>query len=121
LDIGEDLGLARLVERGQRLVHDEEAWSRQERAADRDTLLLAARQIRRPPVEEGGDAEQFDDLVDFAGPAAPLAIEGRREPPAVKQVLPHAQMRKEAALLKHIADAAAAGRHEDAALGIGQD
>ena len=52
LDIGKDLGLARLVERGERLVHEEEARARQQRAADRDPLLLAAGEAGRPPGEE---------------------------------------------------------------------
>ena len=44
LDVVEDLGLARHVERGQRLVHQQDARLREQRAADRDALLFAARQ-----------------------------------------------------------------------------
>ena len=52
------------VERRQRLVEQQGAWAAQQRAADRDALLLAARQLRRPAVEQGADAQQRDDLVE---------------------------------------------------------
>ena len=53
---------------------------RQQRAADRDALLLAARQIGRPAAEQLADAEQLDDMVDLAGPAPRSAARtsGRR-------------------------------------------
>ena len=43
-----------------------------------------------------------------------------REPASVKQVLPHGHVRKQAAFLKDIADAALLRRHEQAAFGVGQ-
>ena len=61
LDIGQDLGLARVVERGQRLVHQDQLRAGEQRAADRDALLLAARQQAGPAVEQMADAEQVDD------------------------------------------------------------
>ena len=68
LDVGEDFLLARLVERGKRLVHDEEPRPRQQRAADRDPLFLATRQAAGPPRQQRRDAEQLDDVLDLAGP-----------------------------------------------------
>ena len=48
-------------------------------AADRDALLLAARQIRRPAAEQPADAEQVDDVVDLAGaPRLSARTSGRR-------------------------------------------
>ena len=44
LDVVEDLGLARHVERRQRLVHEKDARLREQGAADRDALLFSSRQ-----------------------------------------------------------------------------
>ena len=66
LDVGQDLGLARLVERGERLVHQQEARAGEQRPADRDALLLAAGESARPAVEQRADAEQLDDVVEVA-------------------------------------------------------
>ena len=52
LDVGQDLGLALLVERGERLVHQQQARVGEQRAADRDALLLAARQRVGPALEQ---------------------------------------------------------------------
>src|SRR3712207_8783257 len=52
--------LAGGVEGGERLVHEEKARGGQERPADGDPLLLAARQCRGPAVEEMPDAEERD-------------------------------------------------------------
>ena len=41
-DIVQDLGLARHVERGQRLIHEQNARLREQRAADGDTLFFPA-------------------------------------------------------------------------------
>ena len=61
LDVVEDLGLARHVERGQRLVHQQNARLREQRAADRDALLFAARQRPRLAPQQRAEAEQVDD------------------------------------------------------------
>ena len=42
LDVGQDLGPPLLVERGERLVHQQQPRMGEQRAADRDALLLAA-------------------------------------------------------------------------------
>ena len=71
LDQRQDLELARHVERGERLVHQEQARPRQERAADGDALALAARQRAGPAVEQTADAEHRDDLVEADALGAP--------------------------------------------------
>ena len=43
-------------------------WMRQQGAADRDALLLAAREIGRAAGEQVANAEQLDDMLDLAGP-----------------------------------------------------
>ena len=58
-------------------------------------------------------AEQIRDLVELA-----VALGLRREPAAVEQVLPHGEMREQAPVLEHVADAPLVHRHEDAALGV---
>jgi hypothetical protein len=62
LDIRQGLVLPWVVERGKRLVHEEEARRGEKGAADRDALLLAAGKAVRPPVEERIDAEELRDL-----------------------------------------------------------
>ena len=115
LDIGQDLALARLVERGERLVHQEELRAGKQRTADRHTLLFAARQFRRPPVEEMADAEQVDHGVDIG-----VAFGGRREPAAIAQIAGDAQMREEPRVLEHHADPPLVHRHDDAGGGVDQ-
>ena len=61
LDVGQDLGAPRLVERGQRLVHQQELRMGEQGAADRDPLLLAARQRGGAPFQQMADAQQIDD------------------------------------------------------------
>ena len=110
LDVGQDLGLARLVEGRQRLVHQQQAGVGEQRPADGDALLLPAREPPRPPLQQTGDAQQIDHALEIVAP-----LGGRREPAAVQQVLSHGQMREQAAFLEHVADAALVSRHEDAA------
>ena len=91
LEIRQDLVLAGIVERGQRLVHQQQARLRQQRAADRDALLFAARQPPRPAGEQRFDPEQFNDLVE---PGLTWVGAARREPRSEQQVLAHRQMRE---------------------------
>jgi hypothetical protein len=42
LDVGHDLGLARVVERGKRLVHQHQSRAGDQRAADGNALLFPA-------------------------------------------------------------------------------
>ena len=60
-EIGQDLALARGIERGQRLVEQQQARAHQQRAADRDALALAAGELAGPAVEQVADVEQVDD------------------------------------------------------------
>jgi hypothetical protein len=115
LDIGQDLGLARLVERGERLVHQDQLGAGHQRPADGDALLLAAGKQGRPPVEQMLDAEQRDHGVEIG-----VALAGRGEEAAIAQILRDRQVRKEPRVLKHIADAPPVRRHEDAGFRIDQ-
>ncbi len=108
LDIGKDFGLARLVQRGERFVHQDQSRARRQRPADRDALLLAARQGGRPAIHQVSDAQQLHDLVEVG-----IALRRRCKPAAIAKVLRHRQMRKQSRVLEHIADPAAMFRHED--------
>ena len=115
-DVGQDLRLARFIERGQRLVHQQQARIGEQGPANGDALLLAAGEPAWTPLEEGTDAEQVHhpfEIVASLGPG--------REPAAVEEVLPHREMRKQTALLEDVADPAAMARHEHAAGGVDQD
>ena len=67
-DVVEDLGLARNVERRQRLVHEQDARLCEQGAADRHPLLLPARERPGLAVQQRAQAEELDDarLLDEA-------------------------------------------------------
>ena len=102
LDVVDDLRLAGHVERGQRLVHQEELGLRHERAAERHPLTLAAREGAGPALQQRLQAEQRHDPLERR--ITPVA---RREAVPVEQVAAHAEVGEEAAVLKHVADPAA--------------
>ena len=76
--LGDELGEERehlagrvRVEVARRLVGDQEPRAIGERGAERDALLLSARELRRPGV---GAVEQPDALEQLTGAGAPLAL-----------------------------------------------
>src|SRR5499426_243596 len=107
--------LARVVERRQRLVHQEQARGGEQRTADGDALLLASRQRARAAIEEVSDAEEVEHLIE-----ADVALAPGREPAAEQEILPHGQVRKQATFLEHVADAPAMSRNEYPLIGIDQ-
>jgi len=99
--IGEDFGLAFAVERGKRLVHQKDARASQERTSNTDALTLTARKRIGPTRQQMTDAKQFHSLGQL-DPAA-----GWRNPLHAKfKIAQHRKVRKEAGLLKHIAQRA---------------
>ena len=77
------------VEVRERLVEQERLGLANDRPAHRDALSLPARELRRAPVEQGRQPEQFGDLVD-----APRDL-GLLGPPSfqpITQVLAHAHV-----------------------------
>ena len=103
------------VERGQGLVHQEKARSREQRTADRDPLCLAAGQRARHALEQMANAEKTDGNVEIE----PAAF-GWGELPAEQQILPHPPVRKQPAVLEHIAAGPALGRQIDPRLAVEQ-
>ena len=69
LQVGQHLGLARRVQRGQRLVHQQQARAGGQRARDGHALALAAGQGVGPPRHQLADAEQLDRLLQRDAPA----------------------------------------------------
>ena len=85
-EVGQDLLLATVVERGERLVHEQDARTGEQRARHADALALATGQSVRHAFEQGLDAEQGHPMVELH--AAPRF--GMRQ--AELQVAPHRQV-----------------------------
>ena len=113
LDVVEDLGLARRVERGKRLVQQQHFGIRQQRAADRHALLLAAGKRAGTTLEQVADAQQFNCLVKpkYRVPAV-------REKASVGEVMAHREVRQQAAFLEHVADTPRMRRKRDAGCAV---
>ena len=108
LEERQDVGLGGVVERGQRLVHQQQPRLRQQRAAERDALALAAGEIARRAAEKRREAAEVDHLVP--ADRRRRARAGRRR--AEAQIGLDRQMGKETRLLEDIAERAAVGRRE---------
>ena len=107
--VGQDVSLALRVQCGQGFVHQQQARATGQGARHRHTLAFAARERVRLALEQRGDAQQGDGLLqrDAAlGRGYALLAKG--------QVLRHAQVRKQPRVLKHIAQRALVYRHEEA-------
>ena len=75
----EDLGSRLRVEVPGRLVREEDRRLRDERACDRDPLLLAARELGRAMREPVAETDVRDDLVEPAVSGfSPAIVSGRR-------------------------------------------
>ena len=104
LDLGAQAVAQARVERGERLVEQDQARLRRERPGHRDALLLAARELVGPAMAEAAEADQVEQLGHpLPAPAPP------RQPEA--DVLGDVEVREEQALLRHVADAPAVRRH----------
>ncbi len=110
------------VQRAERLVEQQHAGPVDQRACQRDPLLLPAGEL------PGGAAAELFQLHHLQGPRDLLRALGRRHPPhaeAVGDVLPHAHVREQRVVLEDGIDVALErwegadrrARHEDLALG----
>ena len=93
------------VERGQRLVEEQDGGVAGERPRERHPLALAAGELVRPRLPQVGDAEPPEQVV-HAGAAA------------VRDVLLHGHVREERVLLEHEPDGALLGREVDLPFGV---
>ncbi len=98
----------RQVERGERLVEQEQGGIGGERAAEGHPLALAARQLARVPLREGLEAEARQHLVFPTAPLAPAAVAE-----AEAHVAAHGEVREERVALEDVADPSALGPHVD--------
>jgi hypothetical protein len=103
---GQEFLLAGVVQRGQRLVHQEQARRRQQGTGDRNALLLAAGKPLRQAVEQRAEAEQLDDGIALHRGRAAGTTQAEIE------VARHVQMREQPRILEHIAQRTLVGRHE---------
>ena len=87
VELRADRGLRVRVERGERLVEEQDLRVARERPRERDTLALAAGELMRPGALEVGDPEPLEVLV-------------RRVLARVLDVLPHGHVREEGVLLE---------------------
>ena len=100
LQVGQDFLFALQVERGQRLVHQQQARVHGQCPRNADPLALATRQGARFAVQQMANSQQRDRLIK----ARLLCTRGALQ--AVAQVAHHRKMRKQAGLLEHIANGA---------------
>ena len=96
-----ELGARDRVQRSERLVEQQHAGPPRERARDRDTLPLPARELVRPPLAEHRRIKA-DQLERGFGLARRVCIP--EQPWHESDVPPHTPVRKQAAVLRHVAD-----------------
>ena len=96
-----DVRAARQVETRERLIQEQQLRTAQECARDRHALPLTAGQFVRFALQQGFDAEPTHRTLE-----ADLALGRRNAPEAKLEILAHAEVRKEACVLKYVADRA---------------
>jgi hypothetical protein len=111
LEVREDFFLRH--ERGQRFVHEEDPRLREESAAERNALTLAARQLSRRTVNQVTYPQKFDDFAQARVLRGPL-LQGAAM--RIEQISTHRHMRKQAGFLEDIADAALVRRKKFSSL-----
>ena len=96
--------LAQLLVQGtQRLVHEDQLRLEDQRAGDRDALLLAPGELRRAPGSEAAELHHAERAVDPLGNVGRRhAAHRQREP----DVLGDGHVRKQRVILEHHADVA---------------
>ena len=117
------VGAGDLVERGERLVHQQDRRAEGERAHERDALLHAARQLVRVRLLEPGEADRVEQPGDLGvrqrlllGAAAP--VQAAQEPDVVGHGLPRHERRRlghEPVLLAGAGGVGAAAGHQHGA------
>ena len=109
----ENLALAPEVECRERLVAQQQPRCRQQRTAECDALPLAARQLAGPALQQLPEPEHVDDSI-LRGSVGRRPATVRPQLCCVFEVAAHGQVRKQAAVLEHPADAASLHRQVDA-------
>ena len=95
------------VERGERLVEQQDRRLDGERAGERHALLLAARELARQAIAEAAELHRLEEAIDLGGDLRP-AHAARAQ--AVGDVLRHRHVREQGVVLEDDADVALVGR-----------
>ncbi|KGC93057.1 hypothetical protein DO71_5700 [Burkholderia pseudomallei] len=106
------------VERGQRLVEQQHARARSQRARERDALALAARQRVDRLVRMRGEPHHREQRVDALAQHARL---GPADPQPIADIAAHRQVRKQRIVLEHHPDAALFDRQRGHVVGAERD
>ena len=118
LDLAAHLVAQLGVEVGERLVEQEQAGVAHDRAADRDALALAARELARQALEQARDVEH---LCGALHPAVDLVLRKFARAQAERDVLEHVHVRVERVVLEHHGDVAIARPHVVDHLAVDRD
>jgi hypothetical protein len=115
-DQRQNLKLALHIKGREWLVHQEEPWRSEQCPAERDALLLAARESAGLTLQEMRDAKRLDHRAE--GDALIIA---RGKPSPEPKILSHGEVWEELGVLKHESEVALIWRHENVALGINEN
>src|SRR5213082_344932 len=115
LEIGQDLLAARDVDRGERLIEQQQARLREQGAPESHALALASRELTRPAREQRRQSQERHDFIEADEPWC-----GARAPLAVAQVAADREVRKQPRVLEYVPDAPALHRHGDAGAAVGE-
>ena len=115
LDEGKNLFLQRLVQGGQRFVHEQKMRRREQCPADCYPLFFSARKRAGTSLQKVPDIEEIEHLFDADGP-----LFARREPLPVQEILSDCEMREKPRLLKNVAKAPSMFGHKNALAGVDQ-
>ena len=107
-----------LVERAERLVHQHELRLEHQRARDRDALLLAAGELRRPAAAEAAELHHVQRALD---PLRDLVARHAAHRQREADVLGHRHVREQRVVLEHHADLALVRRQARQRLALEQD
>ena len=118
LDLELHLVAQLLVERAERLVHEDDRRPVDEAARERDPLLLAAGELAREPLRHAGELHGLERVGD-----GPLDL-GVRQPPHAERegdVLEDGQVREQGIVLENHADVALKTGRWDGELAVDPD
>jgi hypothetical protein len=108
-EVAADRGAHQRIERGERLIEQQDARFARERPGDRDTLTFAARERGDPTIGEGLECELLQE-VGHAG-ATGLVRPGAE---AITHIPGDIEMREQRERLRHMTDRTVFRRHPDA-------
>jgi hypothetical protein len=109
LEVGQDLRFPLHVECCERLVHEQQAWTPEQRPGDGDPLTLASGEMRGSTIDKLADPQEVQNDVE-----AGLLRREARTSHTITEVAHHREVREETRFLEDDPDRPAMGRDEDA-------